>query len=639
MLKKLPKFSWPPILLWLMFLLTIDVKSTDIPESERKPKVENTAPHGRIIRNDDTSMKEYAEENKVFYRSSNGEIIRVEIPPVAPKIENQATDVEVKELNERQPFVTFDTRPKEVLLAEAKSLLTAKTGPYDLAMADLRSIILTESPENARLAHELLGYAYEKSLMYSKAKKEYGMYLSLYPEESSDRQRVKERLLSLEIMDVDEKMKDVSKDRKPHEGDDFTTTGSVSEYAMIGKSQLNSITGLNFNAKREHNQYVLSSAARFTYLKDFENSRGNRTNLSMAYVDFEDTFKRYNVRAGRQAPIAGAIGRFDGLSSRVFLNNDLAVTAALGSPYLGRGSDTSRMFYGTGVDWNVNPNLVVGAYINRETADNLLERSAVGTDVSFVNKDSNLMLRVEYDTLYHTLNSLSLQGMKYFDDSNIFLYYDHRKSPMPFADVALGLGVLNQGRQAYGSVGEMMNNSGLTSSDVYRYIDSSTPYASSLAVGGTRTVKKDWTATADFQMTNLSTTPGFTISPQFDPIPVQVGQDNSYMVNLHLRGDNVFAKGNSTEYVLSNTTGAIKSSALTFADSYRFGAENKSTVSSILRLDSYNRGYGTSKVISGTFRAIYNLGKGDVEAQYSKSLTLPSKSSDQNFYIGYRNDF
>ena len=64
---------------------------------------------------------------------------------------------------EDQPVVTFDTRPPSVLIAEARANLTNREGPYDIAINNLRSVILTEKPDVAKEAYELLGYAYEKS--------------------------------------------------------------------------------------------------------------------------------------------------------------------------------------------------------------------------------------------------------------------------------------------------------------------------------------------------------------------------------------------------------------------------------------------------------------------------------------------
>ena len=515
-------------------------------------------------------------------------------------------------------------------------------GPYDKAMEDLRSIILTNPPADARTAHELLGYAYEKSGMYEKAKIEYGLYMSLYPEENDDRTRVRQRLMSIEIM-VPHSTFDLSRNKTPHKGDDHAIIATASQYLYVNSvdhhNQISSITGVQYNISESHNQYTISSRLRFTEIKDLSGLNGNRTNLYTAYAEFQDTFEHYNVIVGRQMPVAGAISRFDGASALWEISPDLKVMLAGGKPYAGVSSTTSRSFEGVEVDWSINRDWNVGAYYNRGKADNLLERSAVGLDINYRDEHTNVIARAEYDNVYHAYDLITIQANRFFKNYQLFGLYERRRSPMLYGDSALSLGGLSPDRQVYNSVGELMTKSGLNQAEIYNYIVNSTPIATSFVLGATKKISKDWNLTADLQVTNLSTLPGFNVSPVlYDPVPIQVGVSDSYAASVHLVGENIFKNNNTTELVFNTGVGAIKSYAVTAADSYRW---NKNTVSLIMRYDTYDQNNVVNKTVSTILRGIYNINEHHViEAQYSHALTLsPNYNPSNSLYVGYRYDF
>lgn len=544
-----------------------------------------------------------------------------------------------------QPVVTFDERSTQELLDEARSILLKHDGPYDKAMEDLRSIILTQPVALSRTAHELLGYAYEKSKMEEKAMREYELYLSLYPEENDDRLRVRQRLMALEILVPHRSMYDVSKKKNPKQGDSESFTGAASEYVYVdssgGVKQVNSLTGVQATYTKEHNQYVLTTRVRLTELRDFSNANGNRTNLYNAYVDFEDTFKGYGIRVGRQNSVAGAISRFDGLSARTDLSERVKIEVAAGIPYSGYNSTVKRHFIGAETTYYASPKWIFGAYVNRGTADGVLERSALGLSANYFKDNKNILLRTEYDTLYHTLNMISLQSMVSIKDYDIFALYERRKSPIPFIDSALSIGLQNQARQyPYASIGELFYKSGLSTTDIYNFV-SNAPTMTTLVAGASKKLNKKWRLTNDVAVSNLSTVPEIRISPHFDPIPVQVGQSNSYAFTSHLRGEDVFRENNAIEYVVSRTYGATKSAYATVADNYRFGKEGADSASVILRYDVYSR-YGRVNTVSGILRVLHKVNKhGMLEAQYSQSMTHQpiGRTQDQTLYVGYRYDW
>ena len=574
-------------------------------------------------------------------------------------INSSAPTINDDEDSIKQPIIVFDARPVEELLSEAKTLLLERNGTYDQAINDLKSIISTQPPDTAREAHELLGYAYEKSKNYNRAMKEYQRYLGLYTEDNEDRTRVRQRLMTLEILEpTGVTLGRINKTKEPHHGDSFEFYGSSSNYFYVMKNsaeggsnqspeQVNWISGVQASMIQTHNQYVLSSRVRLTEVKDFSSNNGNRTNLSAAYVDFANTFAEYNIRAGRQSSVAGAVGKFDGISANIKVTDDLKLSVAAGVPYTGPGSNTKRNFEGIEADWRINRDWTTELYINRGVADGLLERMAIGNSLAYGTNKTSLLLRTEYDTVYHSLNLISFQGNYYAKNFDAFAIFERRRSPMPYGDVALNLSAVSLDKQYYNSVGDLLLKSGLTSDEIYKYISQSTPIATSAVLGFREKINKNWEATINAQVTNLSTVPGFNLNTNFDPIPIQVGDSKNYSLTAHLKGDNVFLKNNNIEFVASDSTGARKSTFVTVADNYRFGDRNRDSISAILRYDTINETFGQMNTLSGVLRGFYAVSeKGMLEAQYSMALTKnkdtlmnqPS-NTNQTVYIGFRYDF
>lgn len=531
--------------------------------------------------------------------------------------------------------------------------MLSRVGPYDQAISNLKSIIATLPATDPRrkTAHELLGYAYEKGKVFDKAMQEYARFLAVYPEENEDRMRVRQRLMSLEILDVPHRI-DVSKNRTPHKGDSTDFNGNFSEYIYASSqtegnqlfgwknNTLSSISGLQMGYTVEHNQFLLSSKLRLTEIRDLSNSRGNRTNLSQAYIEAADTFKGYSLRLGRQPVAAGSISRFDGASARVQLNNNTKVTVAAGEPYVGASSTTHRKFVGTQIDWDINNAISLGTYYNRETADSLLDRNAVGVQLTYRDNKRSAFMVTEYDTLYHSVNQFSLQSTWFFDKFDLFGIIERRRSPMLYGDIALNLGSLNPEHQGYSSVGDLMSKSGLNNQDIYNYISTSTPVATSIVFGSSRQLNKKWSLTTDIQSTNISTTPGFNVAPTFDPVPIQIGIKKHYSFDLHLRGENIGRDYNTTELVLDKGTGQYFA---TVADTYRFGVNKRDSVSGILRYDSNNQNGVTLNTSSIILRGLKQIGEHTkLETQYSRSMQsnpLFKNNMNQEVYVGFRYDF
>ena len=472
----------------------------------------------------------------------------------------------------------------------------------------------------------MLGLVYERIGDLDRAKKEYASYLSLYPDDSAERTKVKLRLIALEIREPKEKL-NVAKNIKPNEGSSSEVSGSASEYLFWDSRNVSAITGVSLFGSQTHNQYTLSSRFRLSDMRSL-NSSLQRKNVSLANLSFNDSYKHYSVTLGRQFPEAGAISRFDGITAKYSLNDDLRFVVAAGAPWMGNATTSTRRFYGSEIQWNVTNNLISNFYLNRGTADGFVERFAVGNSLEYLNNNTSAVIRSEYDLLYKTVNQASVQLNKTFSDYTVFLLYDRRRSPFLYADRALNVGLYSPYKESYSSISELLTKSGLTDDQIYKYITTSTPYYNSFVAGASAKVSDKWTASVNFQTSNLTTTNEINLNT-FDPIPISVGMKNNYSVGAHLRGDDVLLRGNSPELYVNYVTGDYKAYTVTAADSFRFGRNNASV---ILRYDDMSRGYSQGK-FSAIVRFLYSITEnGTIDTQY---IFTDSPSA----YIGYRYDF
>jgi hypothetical protein len=242
---------------------------------------------------------------------------------------------------------------------------------------------------------------------------------------------------------------------------------------------------------------------------------------------------------------------------------------------------------------------------------------------------------------------ISFQSNYYAKNFDVFAIFERRRTPMPYGDVALNLGEFSLDHQYYSSIGDLLLKSGLTPNEIYTYITQSTPIATSAVLGLREKISKNWEITVDAQSTNLSTVPGFNLNPNFESIPIQIGDKKNYSLTTHLKGDNVILPNNSVEFAINDSTGGRKSSYVTFADNLKIGNGGRNSISTILRYDSVDENYGKINTLSAMLRGFYSIGDHTVlEGQFSKSLTKTKDSlyntpanTNQSFYIGFRHDF
>lgn len=465
---------------------------------------------------------------------------------------------------DNQPLVTFSETPQK-LLSVAEESIRSKTN-YNDGIDALNQLELMATNQYSQRGLELLGLLYERSGSLDKAKHAYQRYLEKYPN-SDDTRRVRERLITLEITDPDvTKLVQAGGPRLKPVGKDVNISSSISEFGFVDFStddkfgfkiaQSSIITNFRSSGTFKDDEWTTKYQLRYT---DVENTNSaSRTILSSAYVTEQNTFDDYGIKLGRQSPSMGVLGRFDGVVTNVGITQTLKLYTMSGVPWNGSSSsnDTKRWFYGAGAEWTPMAGLNVQGYFNKQYADGLKERQAFGSVFHYYNNGANASLTTEYDTLYHKMNELSFQSQIPYQRNMFFTLYDQRTSPVLYADRSLLIGFDMPGKQAFTSVGDVINNSHLTTDQIYNFISNSSSIVRTFVLGDSYKLTDKWTVESDIQGSSMTG----TIDTVFVPSPEnqvsqiqQQGTGTRLTYNASLSGENVLKRGDSYHLIGSSS--------------------------------------------------------------------------------------
>jgi len=562
----------------------------------------------------------------------------------------------------------------------AESRVAAGLGDYAKAIQLLNAALNFPPHAYSQNAQELIGVAREKNGELAKAKAEYNLYLSLYPEGDGVK-RVRQH-----IADIDEasKSKTTAKAKKPtREISETTVYGSWDQYYYDAHShnyesdpttnshshdQSSLMSSLNLTARSRQNQYDSKLVYRNRQTMDFlpqigSSKHSNRDRTDAAYAEVANSEVDYLVRAGRQSGNSGGVlGRFDGGLLRYGLTSKLRVNLVAGTLDEYK-VDYKRHFYGINLDigplaenWSGNT-----FFINQET-DNVTDRRAVGGELRYFKNDRSVYSLVDYDTMFHRLNTFMVQGnLQAEDTTNYNVLYDHRKSPilqminsLSSVPVVPGFPQPTTIRQALqqGQTEELLRSLAIANTlDTDLYL-----------LGVTRQITPRWQLGADVQLSRVSggdstaavaaaTNALLENNPFIDPLTLQnlsnsFAGGNTYTYHVQAVGlDTLFKNDTSiiSASITSGPTSLVKSVVLT---NIMVPRENWRLDSSI-KLTKIDTDPSTIQyVVSPTMRASYRLGtKATLEAEIGLEVDNRSSAVDghnrtfRDFsFIGYRLD-
>ena len=562
----------------------------------------------------------------------------------------------------------------------AESRVAAGLGDYAKAIQLLNAALNFPPHAYSQNAQELIGVAREKNGELAKAKAEYNLYLSLYPEGDGVK-RVRQH-----IADIDEasKSKTTAKAKKPTRGISETTVyGSWDQYYYDAHShnyesdpttnshshdQSSLMSSLNLTARSRQNQYDSKLVYRNRQTMDFlpqigSSKHSNRDRTDAAYAEVANSEVDYLVRAGRQSGNSGGVlGRFDGGLLRYGLTSKLRVNLVAGTLDEYK-VDYKRHFYGINLDigplaenWSGNT-----FFINQET-DNVTDRRAVGGELRYFKNDRSVYSLVDYDTMFHRLNTFMVQGnLQAEDTTNYNVLYDHRKSPilqminsLSSVPVAPGSPQPTTIRQALqqGQTEELLRSLAIANTlDTDLYL-----------LGVTRQITPRWQLGADVQLSRVSggdstaavaaaTNALLENNPFIDPLTLQnlsnsFAGGNTYTYHVQAVGLDTLFKNDTSIISASITTGPTSLVESVVLTNIMVPRENWRLDSSI-KLTRIDTDPSTMQyVVSPTMRASYRLGtKATLEAEIGLEVDNRSSAVDghnrtfRDFsFIGYRLD-
>jgi len=530
--------------------------------------------------------------------------------------------------------LTFTDKPEDLITTAETSIKTAAN--YDKGIEAMNMLLLMPENKFSRRGLELLGLLYERMGQLEKAKIRYRQYLNKYPDTDST-QRVKERLITLEISDPEIQVNRLVA-KTPAVGHSVKINSSVSAFVFVGASTSNNKTMLNQEAlitsvrssgTFKNDEFTTKYQLRFNNIHNFLNNQPDKVVISSAYVSVQDTFLDRGLKVGRQTSNLGPLGRFDGLVANYGLGNGTSLHFLTGIPWMGDNNPTHRFFYGGAVTIRPLSDFSSEAYYNVQYADHLKERAAVGGTLRWQKPGGAAVSATsEYDVLYRKLNSFTLQANVPIGKYSIYTLYDERESPVLFADRGLLIGLDTNNKQAYNSVGDLVNNSHMSTDQIYNFINKNTSIIRTYVIGVNRPLGERWTIAADVQATGMTGTQ----DPTFVPTPeskvsqlVQNGTGNAYTVDMSLLGENVLKKGNSMSGLISSSHDATTSTfALTGVIGQKFGDQR---IDLMIKALKHHQLAIQSDVILSTLRYNRHISDSfalDAEVSLSRTLTVDS---------------
>jgi tetratricopeptide (TPR) repeat protein len=552
--------------------------------------------------------------------------------------------------------ITTPFTPEE-LITTARTILQSGKNVAD-AIESLNSILMMAPGQYTQEAHKMICEVYEKMGQPEKAKAEYRAFIAIYPD-SPYLKQVRERLIAMEISAPDYVANGII-EKKPRTGQEHTINTSISEYYYTGSTspeidqlrvdQSVLITNIRISGIFRDDQHVTRIAIRESGMSNLITPSANKEVLSLGYVDYEDTFLGYNLRIGRQTQATGELGRFDGFAAKYFFENGVKVKATLGIPYIGP-TPTQRHFYSLGIESPSDGDWTYSAYYNYQLADNFPERAAVGFDARYFKNGWSLTSVIEYDLLYKELNSVMVQGTIALTSSyNIYLLADRRKSPVLFADKVLQYGMNTPAHQPFMSVADVINSATISNADIYTFVKSATPYATTYVAGLSKQVTADWNAGIDMQVSNATASTDIGFIPTLEAPVSTIAQpaiNDMYTINMRLYGTNIFRKDDTVNIILS-TSADDKTSSKSFTILDSNPLENNVRVDTVLSVFDRKQQYSDSTTVITSLRLNYKVSNSStVETQVSVAGTntrdrlqnTTTNVYNHTLFIGWRVDF
>jgi tetratricopeptide (TPR) repeat protein len=600
------------------------------------------------------------------------------LPAAVPEV--SAPQTAAPSAGPQTPDTDLDRQAKE-LLDKARAALAS--GNNEAAIAALNQLLLLPPNKYSQDAQELIGVARERAGDIEQARKEYELYLKLFPN-GEGATRVRQRLASLAPPPQAAAAAAASPKEK---GSKYGASGSLSQYYYGGKTQVNTTFlpgGVNTANQQSLTSTSLSSLVstldltgryrdgsndarlvlRDSNSKSFGAADSSSTNrLDSAYVDYRNTSYGFSAKLGRQSGVTGGlVGRFDGAVLGYDLSPKWRVTAVGGVP-----TDVvvgaSQSFEGASIEaqnlwehWGGD-----GFFINQMT-DGATDRRALGGDVRYFDSVRTLYTMVDYDINFMSLNAVTVQGTWQLPDQTSFsLLADDRKAPELLTSNALLNPNLNKDANGnpifldsngnpiqFTSIRQLANF--YTQSRIREFAKDITANAKQFSLSISRPFGASWQASTDVRLSNVGALPAIVVPNCVAPVSCvstkQEGTGNVWTYDLQVTGTNLYSKRDLNSFSFSHLTGpAFKGNQVGYTNLTGFWG-NRVTVEPSLRYYTEDSADGNrltrlSPALRATYKLLQHL---SLESQilYERSKTdgpaQQDTTSNAFYYLGYRYD-
>jgi len=556
------------------------------------------------------------------------------------------------------------------LMAQARAALVA--GKNDEAINTLNQLLLLPPNKYSQDAQELIGLARERSGDLVQARKEYELYLRLFPT-GEGTTRVRQRLATLAPPE-----QSVAAAAKPPEKrqPQLTYGGSISQFYYGGNQTVQTTFNSLVNVPQTVNQPTLSTNTQSSLVSTVDLNARYRTDatdtrivvrdsdqhsfisstspsinrMDSAYVDYRDIQHGLSVKAGRQSGVTGGlVGRFDGAIVSYDLAPKLRINAVAGVPVSqDQFVQANQRFEGLSMDaQNFADHWGASGFVINQTADSVVDRRAVGGEVRYFDEQKTLYTLIDYDVQFATINAATLQGTYQFaDQTSVSLLLDDRKAPT----LETSNGLLQAGCPSPPSYADYFAgrctkaNAPYTVEQLRQDALLTTANAHQFALDASRPLGKHWQVSGDLRVTSVGALPTLVVGNQSFQGSSATG--NVYAGTVQATGSNLYSKRDINVFSLTHLHSAtLDGNQFSYSNLNTF-LDNRLSVEPNLSLyrEVDTTGQRLTR-IAPSLRTSYKLTRrmsieGTVAMERSRNEGPAQNDTTSNvfYYLGYRYD-
>ena len=574
---------------------------------------------------------------------------KIEKAPALERRESRITAIRIS-----QPGVGGLARipltPKQIadLMNKARQAILEKK--YTLATSLYSRVLASPPSPYHQEAKELLGLVRERRGQIAQAKAEYTEYLEKYPK-GPDSDRVRQRLAGLVSAQLPERKlrqarggttrgKSVSQARTD-------ITGSISQFFRYDASHLKNqpgttdasllINDVSLTSRTRKDDYDFRVQFNANYQHDFQKDQAVR-GLSTSNLYFEGSNRKagFTTRLGRQTRSSGGVlGRFDGGLLSYQLKKDVKINLVAGYPVnlsVKSNLQDDKYFYGSSLEFSnvLFKNLNFSPFAIHQVVDNITDRTAVGTEIRYLDKNQTYFSIIDYDVSYDKLTTfLFLSNYRFDNGATVNVQLDYRTSPILTTSNAL------QGQQVT-DIGALLRTN--TEDQIRQYAKDRSVLTRTATVSGTYPLNDKFQISADATVTNSSAT---STSGGVDGTPA-VGND--YFVSTQFIGRGLITKSDISIVGLRYSDTST-SKTTTFTANSNFRIQNKYRINPRFTFDYQKRTDNIIKRYRPEVRLEYRFDRRlnfevDLGGEYMTDHATSSNDRLSYFiFAGYRKDF